>query len=117
MITIPNPIASAALARPAHEVLIDDEGALDAAALLVAVKHRAAFFAKRGIRPRQKVALFGEACRDWVISLHALGCRRRAAPAQPGGPPPRARDLEAKAHCRKPRSPRRVRQRTRHRAW
>lgn len=70
---VPNPIQSTALARPAHVVLIADEGRWTAAQLRDDVALLAGRLAAWGVRPGMRVALAGPPSADWVLSWHALG--------------------------------------------
>jgi O-succinylbenzoic acid--CoA ligase len=72
-LAIPNPVASAALARPEHPVLVCGSETYGARALADAVASRAGALAADGIGPGVTVGLLGPPSADWVVAFHALG--------------------------------------------
>lgn len=70
---VPNPIESAAIARPQHPVLITEEGSWTARELRDAVRRFAAALAAGGLQPRTRVGLIGPPSAEWVIASHAIG--------------------------------------------
>jgi O-succinylbenzoic acid--CoA ligase len=79
VLSIPNPLLSAALARPEHIVLRCGAQAWSAQQLLQAVRCRAQFWAQSGIQAGETVGLWGRADAAFVIDLHALGWLGAAA--------------------------------------
>ena len=70
---IPNPRASAALARPDHPALIHQDSTLTYGELADRAARRAATLLARGIGPGATVALCGPPSIDWAVCFHALG--------------------------------------------
>lgn len=86
--TLPNPVASSALARPAHPAVVASDGAsVTWGALAERCARAAAGLAARGVRPAQRVALVGPASVDWLVALHAIGWLGAVAVPLPAGRP------------------------------
>lgn len=108
--SIPNPLQSAALARPDHPALLVAGGrAWSYAALLRAVQARAAAWAAAGVEPLMRVALRADLSERFVIDLHALGMLGAVAlPYAPLDPPEAlraslaAREAQALLHASPP---------------
>ena len=76
MTTIPNPVQSAALARPDHPALLWGEALHQRwtfAQLREQVVQRAAFLGEQGIGEGAVVALLGAPSPEWVAAFHAIG--------------------------------------------
>jgi O-succinylbenzoic acid--CoA ligase len=69
---IPNPLASAAVARPDHPALVSGELSLSYRELSQQASALAAAFAARGIAPGMTVGLSGPHDARFVVALHAL---------------------------------------------
>ncbi len=69
---IPNPLFSAAGARPQHSAIVSDEGDLTYAELAAAALARAGRFWAAGLRPGQRIGLFGPPTIEWIIDFHGL---------------------------------------------
>jgi geranylgeranyl pyrophosphate synthase/acyl-CoA synthetase (AMP-forming)/AMP-acid ligase II len=69
---LPNPLASAALARPLHPALECGARSWTARALVDAAALRAGGLLRAGVRAGEVVALEGPPDPEWVITLHAL---------------------------------------------
>ncbi len=95
MLTLPNPLESAAWARPDTPAVVAPDGAATYAELRVAVARRAGAFARRGVAPGARVALLGAPSLDWAVTLHAVGWLGAVAAPLPVGAP---RD-ELRARC------------------
>src|SRR5690606_35301663 len=84
----PNPIRSAALARPEHAALVAPGQIWSASDLLEAVTPCAGVLACAGVEPGHVVDLAGPSSAEWVVAFHALGwLGAAAAPLPTGGTP------------------------------
>ena len=70
---LPNPVESAALARPTHPALVSSCGVLTWRGLASRVRGVAGSFEAQGLVAGQRVGLIGPASEDFVVALHALG--------------------------------------------
>lgn len=73
MTAIPNPIESAAIARPHHPALLTDDGDWSAHELRDAVSRVAANLIDQGLSAKNRVGLIGPPSAEWVVAAHALG--------------------------------------------
>ncbi|MCB9788571.1 MAG: AMP-binding protein [Deltaproteobacteria bacterium] len=90
---VPNPVASAALARPEHPALAAEGASLDYTALARAAAGDALSLAGRGLGPRSVVAVVGRTDPAFARALHAVGwLGATCAPVAAG--PELARDLD-----------------------
>lgn len=84
---IPNPLASAAAARPHHPALITDEVVYSYRALADEAARRAAALAGEGVAAGMRVGLLGPRDAEWVTWFHALGwLGAEVAPLDDGAP-------------------------------
>ena len=85
---LPNPILSAALARPDHPVLVAQGQTWAACDLLDSVTRAAGALGAAGVGPGTLVALAGPPSAEWVVTFHALGWLGAAvAPLPPRATP------------------------------
>ncbi|MEL6759540.1 MAG: AMP-binding protein [Myxococcota bacterium] len=70
---IPNPIESAAIARPHHPALLTDDGDWSAHELRDAVSRAAASLIDQGLSANNRIGLIGPPSAEWVIAGHAIG--------------------------------------------
>ncbi len=73
MMSIPNPILSAALTRPDHLALVVEGEGWSWSRLCGEVRRAAGAFAAQGVGVGDRVALLGEPSGAFVVALHALG--------------------------------------------
>ncbi len=73
MIAVPHPLASAALWRPAHPLVVAEDGTWRAQALLEAAARLAAKLHGQGVTPADVVAVVGEPTAAFALAVNALG--------------------------------------------
>ena len=88
MQSLPHPLLSSAMARPHAVALQCGAQALTYAELTRAVRQRATLLAEH-VQAGERIALWGPASIDWIVSFHALGWLGAAvAPLPPRAPLP-----------------------------
>lgn len=70
---LPNPIASAAAARPDHPALVTSDATLSWGELLDLVRRQAHALVLQGIAPGARIGLDIPPSVDWLVTFHALG--------------------------------------------
>ena len=73
MSMIPHPLQSAALSRPQHLALADQDLSLSYSQLLHEVQSLASSLRAQGVTAGDAVALVGDYDVRWVVGLHAIG--------------------------------------------
>ena len=73
MLAMPNPLQSAALARPNARALLTDDSDWTWQQLAVAVACRAKVLVDAGVVAGHRVGLLGQPSADWLVSMHAIG--------------------------------------------
>jgi O-succinylbenzoic acid--CoA ligase len=71
--TIPNPVASAARARPDHPAVTLGGWSMTWAEIAAAASRKAAALAARGVAPGDTVALLGRPSPEWIVAFYAVG--------------------------------------------
>ena len=73
MTTIPHPLQSSALARPAHPAIVSEATSFTYVELRNRVAQTASRLEAMGIHPGDRVGLLGTINADWMVSCLAIG--------------------------------------------